>query len=189
MAFTLTEFMVAMGIFALVILAVIYSQMFGMKMFTMTQSKLTAANGARTVLNRVRDEIRSGKTMVVGNGNANSFSTILSNAPHQGNALQIYPTTATNTFVRYYLDLSDQKLKRKTSGNGQPEVLASYITNQIVFRAEDYAGNVLTNEQNNRVIKMTLMFYQWEFPVMVAGQGGYYDYYKLQTRITRRTIE
>jgi prepilin-type N-terminal cleavage/methylation domain-containing protein len=188
-AFTLTEFMVAMSIFALVIFAVIYSQMFGMKMFTMTQSKLTASNGARKVLNRIRDEIRSGKTMVVGNGDANSFSIILSNAPVVGNALQIYPTTATNTFVRYYLDLSDQKLKRQTSGSNQLEVLASYITNQIVFRAEDYAGNVLTNEQNNRVIKMTLQFYQWEFPVMVAGQGGYYDYYKLQTRMTRRTIE
>ena len=135
MAFTLTEFMVAMGVFALIILAVIYSQMFGMRMFIMTQSKLTAANGARAVLNRIRDEIRSGKTMVVGNGDANSFSTILSNAPHQGNALQIYPTTATNTFVRYYLDLSDQKLKRKTSGSNQLEVLASYITNQIVFRS------------------------------------------------------
>lgn len=189
LAFTLTEFMVAMCVFALVIFAVIISQMFGLKMFSMTQSKLTAANGARVVLNRIRDEIRSGKTMVVGNGSSNSFSTILSNAPHMGNALQIYPTTATNTFVRYYLDPSDQKLKRKASSSGQPEVLASYITNQIVFRAEDYAGNVLTNEQNNRVIKMTLQFYQWEFPIMVAGQGGYYDYYKLQTRMTRRTIE
>ena len=188
-AFTLAEFMVAMCIFALVIFAVIYSQMFGMKMFTMTQSKLTAANSARIVLNTVRDEIRSGKTMVVGNGGSNFFSKILSNAPHLGNALQIYPTTDTNNFVRYYLDLNDQKLKRKTSGSAQLQVLASYITNQIVFRAEDYAGNVLTNEQNNRVIKMVLQFYQWEFPVMIAGQGGYYDYYKLQTRMTRRTIE
>ena len=75
-AFTLAEFMVAMCIFALVIFAVIYSQMFGMKMFTMTQSKLTAANSARVVLNAVRDEIRSGKTMVVGNGGSNSFSKI-----------------------------------------------------------------------------------------------------------------
>jgi type II secretory pathway pseudopilin PulG len=189
MAFTLTEFMVAMGLFALVIFAVIYSQIFGMKLFTMTSSKLTAANGARAVLNRVRDEIRSGKNMLVGNGDANSFSIVLSNAPDVGNALQIYPTAATNIFVRYYLDLSDQHLKRITNGSNQPEVLARYITNQIVFRAEDYAGNVLTNEQNNRVIRMTLQFYQWEFPVITAGQGGYYDYYKLETRMTRRTIE
>jgi prepilin-type N-terminal cleavage/methylation domain-containing protein len=189
MAFTLPEMMVAMAVFALVIVAVISSQIFGMKMFNMTQSKLTAAKGAQTVLNRVRDEIRSGKIIVVGNGGSNSFSKISLNTPHLGNALQIYPTTATNTYVRYYLDVTDQKLKRKASGSSQIEVLATYITNQIVFAAEDYKGNPLTDDNNNRVIKMTLQFYQWEFPIMVAGQGGYYDYYRLQTRITRRTIE
>ena len=181
--------MVAMAIFALVIFASIYSQLFGMKMFILTQSKLTAAQGAEKVLNLVRDEIRSGKIMVVGNGDGSSFSTIQSNAPHRGNALQIYPTTATNNFVRYYLDLTDQKLKRVASGSTNISVLASYITNQIVFAAEDYAGNALTSDQNNRVIKMTLQFYQWEFPVARAGVGGYYDYYRLQTKITRRTIE
>jgi len=189
MAFTLPEIMIAIGIFSLIVVAVISSQLFGMKMFIMTQSKLSAANGARTVMNRVRDEIRSGKIMVVGNGGSNSFSTILSNAPRVGNALRIYPTTATNNFVQYYRDSSDQKLKRVVSGSSEIDELASYVTNQIVFRAEDFGGNVLTNDQNNRVIRMTLDFYQWEFPIMIAGHGGYYDYYRLQTRISRRTIE
>src|SRR6185436_760591 len=102
MAFTLTEIMVAIGIFALIVVAVISSQLFGMKMFIMTRSKLTAANGARAVMNLVRDEIRSGKILVVGNGGSNAFSAILPNAPQVGNALRIYPTTATNTFVQYY---------------------------------------------------------------------------------------
>ncbi len=189
LAFTLAEIMVAIGIFSLIVVAVISAQLFGMKMFIMTQSKLAASNGARAVLNRIRDEIRSGKTMVVGNGGSNSFSVILSNAPHVGNALRIYPTTSTNNYIQYYLDPSDQKLKRKASNSSQIDVLASYVTNQIVFRAEDFTGNVLTNDQNNRVIKMTLQFYQWEFPVMIAGHGGYYDYYRLQTRMTRRAIE
>ena len=76
-----------------------------------------------------------------------------------------------------------------TSSNSQVQVLAPYLTNQIAFIAEDFAGNTLTNDQNNRVIRMELDFYQWEFPVARVGVGAYYDYYHLQTRMTRRTIE
>ena len=125
----------------------------------------------------------------MGNGDSGTFTPIVANSPQVGNALQIYQTVNTNTYVRYYLDAADQSLKRKASGNGEVEEIASYITNQLVFRAEDHLGNALTNDQNNRVIKMTLEFYQWEFPVTRAGGGSYYDYYRLQTRITRRAIE
>jgi hypothetical protein len=59
----------------------------------------------------------------------------------------------------------------------------------MVFRAEDFRGNILTNDRNNRVIRMMLEFYQWEYPIASAGPGGMYDYYRLQTRITRRLIE
>jgi hypothetical protein len=41
---------------------------------------------------------------------------------------------------------------------------------------------VLTNDQNNRVIRMNLEFYQWEF-------SDVYEYYRLQTKITCRAIE
>ena len=67
--------------------------------------------------------------------------------------------------------------------------MPNYVTNDIAFRAEDFRGQVLTNNQNNRVIRMILEFYQWEFPVATVGTNGLYDYYRLQTRITRRTIE
>jgi hypothetical protein len=61
-------------------------------------------------------------------------------------------------------------------------VVANFVTNLIPFRAENYLGQVLTNNQNNRVIRMNLEFYQWEFPEE-------YDYYGLQTKVTRRAIE
>jgi hypothetical protein len=140
-------------------------------------------------LDRVRDEIRSGKILCVGNGDGDTFTPIAADSPHVGNALQIYRTVDTNTYVRYYLDAADQSLKRKASGNGEVQEIASYITNQLVFRAEDHLGHTLTSDQNNRVIKMTLEFYQWEFPVTRAGGSSYYDHYRLQTRITRRAIE
>jgi hypothetical protein len=111
------------------------------------------------------------------------------NALRQGNALQIYPTTATNTYARSYMDTQAQELKRVVAGSTTAVVISQFITNQVAFAAEDYAGNVLTTDQNNRVIRMSLQFYQWEFPVARAGVGAYYDYYPLQTRMTRRTIE
>lgn len=189
-AFTLAEMMTAMGLFALVVIGVVYSQLFGMRMFNVTSTRLSASDNARKVLNQVRDEVRSGKILYVGNGNSTGFTNIAPNGLRQGTALQIYPTTETNVFTRYYLDLASQSLKRTTSSaTGQVQVLAPYLTNQIAFVAEDYAGHTLTNDQNNRVIKMMLDFYQWEFPVAQAGAGAFYDSYHLQTRITRRTIE
>jgi type II secretory pathway pseudopilin PulG len=188
-AFTLTEVLIAVALFSLVIVGVVYTHVFGLKMATLTSSKLSATHGAREALNRVRDEIRSGKTLYVGNSDGATFTHIAANSPQVGNALQIHRTADTNVFVRYYLDTAEKSLLRKFSGDNQTEVIAKYITNQMVFRAEDHLGNALTNDQNNRVIRMTLEFYQWEFPIARAGGGNYYDYYRLQTKITRRAIE
>lgn len=188
-AFTLAEIMTAMGLFSLVVIGMVYSQLFGMRMFNITSTRLSASDSARKVLNVVRNEVRSGKMLYVGNGGSGGFTNVTRNGLRQGNALQIYPTTDTNVFVRYYLEAATGTLKRMTSGNGQVQVLAPFLTNQIAFVAEDFAGNTLTNDQNNRVIKMVLDFYQWEFPVAQAGVGAFYDSYHLQTRITLRTIE
>ena len=181
--------MTALGLFSLVVIGVVYSQLFGMRMFNVTSTRVAASDNARKVLNRVRDDVRSGKLLYVGNGGSAGFTNIPQNGLRQGNALQIYPTTASNVFVRYYLDVATQSLKRTTSGTGQVQVLAPYLTNQIAFVAEDFGGHTLTNDQNNRVIKMVLDFYQWEFPVAQVGAGAFYDSYHLQTRITRRTID
>jgi hypothetical protein len=188
-AFTLAEIMTAMGLFSLVVIGVVYSQLFGMRLFNITSTRVAASDNARKVLNRVRDDIRSGKLLYVGNGSSAGFTNIALNGLRQGNALQICPTTDTNVFIRYYLDAATQTLRRTTSGTGQVQVLAPYLTNQTVFIAEDFGGHTLTNDQNNRVIKMVLDFYQWEFPAAQVGVGAFYDSYHLQTRITRRTIE
>jgi hypothetical protein len=188
-AFTVAEIMTAMGLFSLVVIGVVYTQLFGMRTFNVTSTRVSASDNARKVLNRVRDDVRSGKLLYVGSGSSTGFTHIALNSPHQGNALQIYPTSNTNVFIRYYLDLASQSLKRTASGTGQVQVLAPFLTNQIAFIAEDFAGHTLTNDQNNRVIRMVLDFYQWEFPVAQVGAGAYYDSYHLQTRVTRRTID
>jgi prepilin-type N-terminal cleavage/methylation domain-containing protein len=187
--FTLTEILTAMAIFGLMVVGVVYSHLVGLRMFNITATKLSASAGARAALNSVRGDIRSAKLLYIGNGNRMGFTNISGVGPRQGNALQLYPTTATNVFVRYYMDAPAQKLMRVSNASTQATVIAPYITNLLAFSAEDFAGNTLTNDQNNRVVHMILDFYQWEFPVARAGDGAFYDYYRLQTRITRRTIE
>jgi len=179
--FTVPEIMISMTIFLLVVLGVLTTHIFGLKMATVNQSKLVATQDAREALNNVRDDIRSGKIVYVGNGTANSFTRIPANSPQQGNSILIHQTLNTNRFIQYFVDFSDDTLKRRESGS-EVAVIANFITNLIPFRAENYLGQVLTNDQNNRVIRMNLEFYQWEFPEE-------YDYYGLQTKVTRRAIE
>lgn len=175
-----------MAIFTLLVGALVTTQIMGLKLHRISETKLMGTAEGRSALNATRDEIRMGKIVVVGNGNDETFAPIPDHSPQTGNALQIYPTTNLSLFVRYFLD-ADDSLKRLT--NGEVQTVANFITNQMVFSAEDFAGNVLTNNQNNRVIRMTLEFYQWEYPMATVGEGGMYDYYRLQTRVTRRTIE
>jgi prepilin-type N-terminal cleavage/methylation domain-containing protein len=188
-AFTMPEMMIVMSIFTLLVLALVSCQLFGMRMQRIAETKLAGTAMGRKALNQVRNEILQGKILTVGSGNSSSFVPVPDNIAQIGNALQISFTTNTNSYVRYYLDTNDNSFKRTTSLNTTPVVLANFITNRLVFQAEDFRGNVLTDNQNNRVIHMMLQFYRWEYPIATAGSGGMYDYFQLQTRITRRTID
>lgn len=187
--FTLVELMVSMALLGMMTVALLSSHLLGLRMFNISATKLGASEGARKALSRVRDDIRTAKMLYVGTGDASAFTRADLGDPREGNALQIYPTASTNTFVRYYLDADSQALCRVASAAATPEIIANFITNTVPFRAEDYAGNVLTTDFNNRIVLMQLDFYQWQFPVASAGVGAFYDYYHLQTRMTRRTIE
>jgi len=74
-----------------------------------------------------------------------------------GPALQIHPSTDTNLFIRYYWSAEDERLHRTTEARGV-EVVAQGVTNEIVFRSEDFSGRVLTNNQNTSVIRIHLAF-------------------------------
>jgi prepilin-type N-terminal cleavage/methylation domain-containing protein len=181
-AFTFLEMMLTMAIFSMLVAASVSSQILGLRLYSVVDAKMTVTSDARRALDTVRDEIRSGKLLYVGNGNAGCFALLPDNAPRIGNALRICPTTDTNSYVYYFLD-ADTCLKRMVSGNSDVSVVAHNVTNQFVFQAEDFQGNVLTNYQNNRVIDMTLQVSQ------TAGAGLLAQSYPLQTRIARRAIE
>ena len=116
----------------------------------------------------------------------------------QGNALQIYQTTNVGLpYSIYYLDTSTSTnylmLETFTSTGTNLTTLASYITNQIVFDAEDYLGNTMSNSlKNNQVYHVTLQFYQWEYPIAFIGTNtglNEYDYYQLRTKVSRRALD
>ena len=190
--FTLTEIMVAMAIFSLVIIAMVSVQLFGMRVYTLAATKLIATTGARETLNAMRDRIRSANIVMVGiynPANAAGFVQITNGLPQIGNALEIQYTNgvSTNNFV-FYKDPANPTNIVCSLINGRLDILAKYVTNYYCFQAEDYQGNVLTNYDNNPVIRVTMQFSQWEYPIAVIGgnAANAYDYYQLRTRVARR---
>lgn len=183
-AFSLPELMITLAIFSLLILATVSSQICGLRLYRIADTKLNVTTESRRVLDQVRDEIWSSKLVFVGNGgDISSFTLVADHAPHVGNALKICATTDTNRFVFYYLDATDSSLKRMTSATNLVTVLARNITNQMVFSAEDFRGVTVTNYLNNRVIKMALQVQRPEY------FGGLAECSHLQTRVTRRSID
>ena len=186
LAFTLPEVMVTMAIILLVFAAVISCHLIGLRLFELTKSKLGASDEARRAIGLMVSEIRSAKFVRVGSGDLADFKEVGVNTPHVGNAMEVYPSTNTNFWVRYYLDATDQKLKRATNGASAATVIASSISNQIVFSAEDFSGKPLINNSQDYVIGLNLQFYQLQYPAVAIGPGKFYDYYQLQTRVTPR---
>jgi prepilin-type N-terminal cleavage/methylation domain-containing protein len=187
--FTIPELLIVMAIFLIVTVGLIYAQAFGMSMFHLVQCKLSSTSDARSAVNQIRSDVLEAKRVLVGSGDIATFAAVPLNTPQIGNAIQLYPTTNPGVYVRYFLDTGDNALKRVVNGSTEPLIVAEAITNRLVFQAEDSRGNVLTNDRNNRVIRMTLEFYQLQYPMVRIGPGYLYDYYRLQTKMTRRSIE
>jgi prepilin-type N-terminal cleavage/methylation domain-containing protein len=187
-AFSLPEMMCSLAIFCLAMGGVILSHLYGLRMWQVTSPKLCASDDARTAVSRLINDIRSCQIIRIGNGNLSSFTEVPMDTLQKGSAIRVYPTLDTNYYVQYYWDTSDQKLKYTTNGSSAVVVLASAVSNSLVFTAEDALGNILTNNYNDRIIGLMLEFYQIEYPRMSVGPGNYYDYYRLRTRITRRKI-
>jgi prepilin-type N-terminal cleavage/methylation domain-containing protein len=181
--FTLTEVLIASTVFLLLVSGIVFANLFGLSMFRITETKLNASNGARKTIARMANEIRTCKTTWVGNVTNGVFAALLDGETQQGSGLLIYPTTNAANYIVYFVNPSDKTFRRTTSTPGSATVVARTITNTVVFRAQDYLGSVLTNNQNNRVIHLDLEFEQPKRHRQIAG------HYKLETSVTRRALE
>jgi type II secretory pathway pseudopilin PulG len=189
-AMTLPELMIAAGVFTLAMVALITIHLNGLRLNQWARAKMGASDEARDAISRMVTEIRGAGTVRIGSGTISAFSEIPHGQIQRGNAIEIHPVKGvTNTWIRYYWDLGDQRLKRTENGNTAVLIVANAITNNMVFTSEDYRGSVLTNNFNNRVIGVTLEFFQLQNPTVPIGPGSVFDYYRLRTKITRRAIE
>ena len=182
-AFTLTELLVALVVLLVLVGGILSAHLFGLRMYQLIETKLNVTDAARKTLGRISDDVRACKTTWVGDVSNGVFVARLDGEPQTGSGLLIYPTTNTARFIVYFVNPSDQSFRRTTSESGTTMVLAQSVTNTVVFRAQDCLGNLLTNNQNNRVIHVSLSFFNSQTWLPTA------DSYQLETSVTRRALE
>ena len=187
-AFTLIEMMISASLMTMVLAGVIYCHVMGGRLMQFTQAKLGANDSARRAFGKLQDEIRGAQTILVGEGSATNFVAATNGTPLSGHALQINPNTNAAWWIRYYYQSDTSQLLRITSSNSAPQLIASYVTNAVLFSKEDYLGDVLTTDTGNSAIGVRLQFTQLSYPMTMIGTNNYFDYYQLQTRITKRAL-
>lgn len=205
-AFTLPDVLISMTLLSLVVAGILYGHLFGMRMYEVARAKLASSDFARSTLSLVIQDIREAERVKVGTmAQGTGFVEVAWGALQQGNALELNSAFSTNTnaWVRYYLD-TDRKLKRLSATNAIPTVLVECptnvmisnivvtnmeTTNMVVFTAEDFRGNVLTNRQGRCVIALTVSLRQIDRPPVTFGKGSYYDACQLSARVAPRVTE
>jgi len=188
-ATTLVELLITASLMVVVLGGVVYSHLMGGKLMQFAAAKLGASDSAREAFGKLQDEIRAATTIQVGDGTASIFVPATNGAALQGRAVQIFPTTNQSWWIRYYYQTNTGELRRVTSSNATPQVIASFVTNAVIFAKEDYLGNTLTADAGNSAINVRLQFYQLTYPVTKVGTNNYYEYFQLQSRITRRILQ
>lgn len=167
--FTVPELQVAVAVSAVVAGGILAIYLFGAKIQLFVQAKLNAADKSRQAVSLFTRDVREAAGFDIGTGSASNFTAVAAGQPRQGNAIQIYSSTNAATFVRYFVDATDQSLKRMPNDAAQARVIAESVTNLLVFTAEDAFGNVTTNQPHIEVAGMQLMFNQTLLPRRSGG--------------------
>ena len=185
--FTLPEILIALTVFMIVLAGILAANLFGLRMFQVNEAKLNATEWSRHTFGKITDEIHTCNTVSVGNMTAGDiFEGLLPGETQEGNAIEIQPTTNAAILIHYFVDSSDGTFRRAELTMGvttSTNILAESVTNTIIFSAQDFSGQVLTNKWDNQVIHLTLEFYQPQH--FMVGP----DYYKLETSVTRRAVQ
>jgi hypothetical protein len=184
---TLVETMIASSVFTLVIIGLVYTQIFCMRFDELASSKLGASESARRGFDLLTQDIRAAKIWRIGNLNGTNFNAISNTLQQVGSALQINYSSDTNSWVRYYFDTNACRLYRLTNGMTSARLIAESLTNAsgqgMSFRAENYLGSNTFDLQYKYVVVTTLEFCQYQYPLTRVGPGYYYDYYRMQFKV------
>jgi prepilin-type N-terminal cleavage/methylation domain-containing protein len=184
-AFTLTELMVTMAVFALVVVAMVSLQIFGFRTNSLTSNKLVTSGNSLKALDQILNQVRGTPNPVyVGSANTSgsNFTAIASGQPAVGNALRV--SNGPTTVLTFYLNTTTHILYELRSGTANALVLAHAVTNSQPFQAEDCFGSpYVQGSSGHYTIKMTLQYSNWLYsiPTNVA------DSYRLEARATPRS--
>jgi hypothetical protein len=181
--------MVATSVFLLVVGGVISSHLFGMRMMEPTTARQRAADESRKLLNTLANDIRSARTVRLGSGSSSSFTEVGMNALQRANAIQIYPTTNTTIYLRYFRDSATKTLRRVTNGTTISVPIVSGVTTTYPFTFEDFRGTILTNDQMNSVVGLALQYSEVGSGGQPVGSGKYFESYSWKTHIYRRALQ
>ncbi|HMP83529.1 MAG TPA: hypothetical protein PKA41_12585 [Verrucomicrobiota bacterium] len=183
-ALTTTELIVTMAIFSMVMMGAIQLHLFGLRQNEIVEARLGASDQARGMFAWMVEEIRGAKRWQIGDGSETEFTPVANGLAQQGSALQLYPTTDTNVFIRYYFDPDEKALRRTQSGVDDSRLIAAHLTNSVFFTAEDHRGNIKTNLTYKSAIGIRFEFFQYQYPTTVVGEGYLFNYYKLEYKVT-----
>jgi hypothetical protein len=64
------------------------------------------------------------------------------------------------------------------------KVVAQNLTNTMSFTAEGYNGGPVVNLSYKYVVRVKMEFYQYMYPLTKVGPKYYYNYYKMEFRVT-----
>ena len=191
-AFTLVEMLIVMATLVILIMGVIGANLWGLAMADREQIWLSASDDAAQALGKLVGDIRSGHFIYVGNGNLGGFTNCATtNTAQAGNAMKIYLTENSNSWVYYYYDTVSNNLCRTNyTGSNYGDfklVSANPITNDsAIFTETDYLGNVLTNQLATPLIKIYLSFTSLQNPQIVIAPGSPVDFYQIITTCSMR---
>lgn len=195
-AFTLVEMMIAVFIFVVMVLAVIYAQIFGLKFDELTCSKLGADEQSRMGFNDLVYDIRTSKAWYVGNGSAGSFTSDTNAMSQQGNAIQLCANFGTNGLVdtngwiRYYFDTNNYLLCRMTNnGVTNSSIVCSNLTNAMLFQGLMYNCSTQCDLTYKWVISTALQFSEYQYPLTYVGSNYYYNYYQIRFMISPHNFD
>lgn len=189
--FTLTEVMIASTMLVLVFGAIIAINMWGLAMTYRSAIWLDASDDSRKTMGMLHEDVRTACTIYVGTGSLAGFTNAGTTNIQAGNALQLYASTNTNSWVRYFFDSSSSTLYRTnydgTSVGDFRIVTANPITNDsYIFTMQDYLGNVLSNATPYPVVAVYLSFTKLQNPQIVIQPGSPVDFYQINSKIAPR---
>jgi prepilin-type N-terminal cleavage/methylation domain-containing protein len=186
-ALTLPEMMITVAVFSLLVIGLVYTSMFCLRLDELANSKVGASDSARRGFDLLSGDIRSAKMWFIGSGSQSNF-TACGNATNQlGNALKIHYTGDTNAYVIYFFDTNACSLSRYTNGMATSKMIVNGLTNvsgnSMSFQAQKYDGTILSDLQFKYLIVSTLEFCQYQYPLTRVGPNYFYNYYKMQLKI------